>query len=107
MLANKLVSCIVVNRVTFPPAIGTDHQSEGTVCASAICTPSTLSSQVGAEDCCGLIALKRMDWPSGESMGASIISGVHEPVRVTSCAPLPSAFARNILFFPVLGSIEI
>src|SRR5690349_1932193 len=96
MLANKPVVDKFVNRVGVPPVGGTDHQSEGIMCASARRMPSNLSIQVGEEVCCGLSALKMMEPSSGEKTGSSIISGIHEPVSTISCAPIPSESATNI-----------
>src|ERR1041385_7148180 len=46
-LANRFVDCMFVICVILPPVTGTDHQSEGTLCAFATVTPITLSSQLG------------------------------------------------------------
>src|SRR5512133_1803483 len=95
-----------VNWLAAPPETGADHQSEGTVWAEATLIPSSFSSQVADAGWAGAIALKRMDWPSAENNGASIISGAPLFDIATSCALLPSIFDTKSLFFPSAGLME-
>src|SRR5258706_5287367 len=105
-LANRLMEWIRVSCVGMPPPTGTDHHSEGMVCADAVVIPRAVSHHAGADPRVETTALNMIDCPSAEKTGASIISGMTGPDITICCELLPSASATKSLFFPVAASTE-